>query len=94
VVEPVPELLIINPLESRAPVATALIERVSRPLVGNRTLRGSDFLSVVLGPFEGIANVVRSQAVLMPTVVAAVVRCGHAFSSGPAARVVGDVGRT
>jgi hypothetical protein len=28
----------------------------------------------------------------MPTVVAAVVRCGRAFSGGATARVVGDVG--
>jgi hypothetical protein len=28
----------------------------------------------------------------MPTVVAAVVRCGHTFSGVAAARVVGDVG--
>jgi hypothetical protein len=28
----------------------------------------------------------------MPTVVAAVVRCGRAFSSSAAARVLGDVG--
>jgi hypothetical protein len=28
----------------------------------------------------------------MPIVMAAVVRCGHAFSGGATARVVGDVG--
>jgi hypothetical protein len=54
-VEPVLELLISNPLESRAPVAPALIERVSRPLVSNHTLRGLDFTSTVLGPFEFFA---------------------------------------
>jgi hypothetical protein len=66
-VEPVLELLISNPLESKAPVAPALVEWVSRLLVSNRTLRGSDSTSTVLGPFEGFAYAVRSQAVLMPT---------------------------
>jgi hypothetical protein len=42
--EPALELLISNPPDSRAPVAPALTERVSRPLVSNRTLRGSGFL--------------------------------------------------
>jgi hypothetical protein len=92
-VEPVLELLISNPLESRAPVAPTLVERVSRPLVSNRTLRGSDFTSIVLGPFEGFAYVVRSQAVLMPSVMVVVVRCGRAFSGDAAVRVVVDVGR-
>jgi hypothetical protein len=36
---------------------------------------------------------VRDRAILMPTNVAVVVRCGHAFSGDAAARVVGDVGR-
>jgi hypothetical protein len=90
-IKPVLELLISNPLESRAPVASAPVERVSRPLVS--TLRGSDFTSTVLGPFEGFAYAVRSQAVLMPTIVAVVVRCGRAFSADAATRVVGDVGR-
>jgi hypothetical protein len=74
-------------------VAPALVERVSRPLVSNRTLRGSDFISTVLGLFEGFAYAVRSHAVLMPTVVVVVVRCGRAFSGDPAVRVVGNVGR-
>jgi hypothetical protein len=55
-------------------VAPAFVRRVSRPLVGNRTLRGSDFSSAVLRLFEGFAYTVRSQAVLMPTVVTVVVR--------------------
>jgi hypothetical protein len=74
-------------------VAPALAERASRPLVSNRTLRGSDFASTALRPFEGFAYAVRSQAVLMPIVVAVVVHCGRAFSGNAAARVVGDVGR-
>jgi hypothetical protein len=74
-------------------VAPAFVERVLRPLLGNGTLRGSKFWSPGLGLFEGFAYAVRSQAVLMPIVVAVVVRCGRAFSGDAAARVVGDVGR-
>jgi hypothetical protein len=74
-------------------VAPAPVEQVSRPLVSNRTLRGSDFTSTVLGPFEGFAYTVRSQAILMPTVVVVVVRCGRAFSDDAAAHVVGNMGR-
>jgi hypothetical protein len=92
VAKPALELLISNPLESRAPVAPALAEQVSRPLVSNRTLRGSDFSSTVLGPFERFTYVVMSQSLLMPTVMAMVVRCGRAFSGDTAARIVGDVG--
>jgi hypothetical protein len=92
-VEPVHELLISNPLKLRAPVAPALTERASRPLVGNRTLRGSDFSSPGLGLREGHAYLVRDWAILMPTVLTAVVRCGRAFSGDAAARVVCDLGR-
>jgi hypothetical protein len=92
-VEPAHELLISSPLESRALVAPAFVERVLRRLVGNRTLRGSEFQSLGLGPFEGFAYVVRSQDILMPTVVAVDVRRGCTFSGDAAARVVGDVGR-
>jgi hypothetical protein len=92
VAKPALELLISNPLESRAPVAPAPIERVLGPLVGNRTLRGSDFSSPGLGPCGGHTYLVRDQAVLMPTVVAAVVRRGRAFLGDATARVVGDVG--
>jgi hypothetical protein len=90
--EPTLELLINNPLESRVPVAPALTKRASRPLVGNYTLRGSSFSSLGLGPCGGHPYSVRDQAVLMPTVVAAVVRRGRAFSGDATARVVGDVG--
>jgi hypothetical protein len=92
-VELVHELLIINPLESRAPVAPALAERASRPLVVNRTHRGSDFLSPGLGPREDHAYLVRDRAILMTTVMVVDVRCGRAFSGDAAARVVGVVGR-
>jgi hypothetical protein len=57
------ELLISNPLESRAPVAPALAERFSRPLVSNRTLRGYDLSSPGLGPHEGHAYLVRDRAI-------------------------------
>jgi hypothetical protein len=92
-VELVHELLISNPLKLTAPVAAALVEPVSRPLVSNRTLRGSYFSSPGLGLREGHAYLVRDRAILMPTVVAVVVHCGCAFSGDTATRVVGDVGR-
>jgi hypothetical protein len=65
-VEPTLELLIGNPLESRAPVAPALTERVSKPLVSNRTLRGSGFSSLGLGPCKGRAYLVKDQVVKCP----------------------------
>jgi hypothetical protein len=94
-VGPAHELLINNPLESRVPVAPALAEWASRPLVGNRTLRGLGFSSLGLGPLEGRAYLVtgKGSGHLMPTVVATVMRCGHAISGVAAAHVVGDVGR-
>jgi hypothetical protein len=64
--EPALELLISNPLESWAPAAPALIEWVSRPLVSNRTLRGSHFSSPRLGPREGHAYLVRDRAFKCP----------------------------
>jgi hypothetical protein len=84
-VKPTLELLISYSLESRAPVAPALNERVSRPLVSDRTLRGFGLSSLGLGPCEGPGH-------LMPTVVAAVVHHGRAFSGGATASVVGNVG--
>jgi hypothetical protein len=42
-------------------MAPALAERASRPLVGNRTLRVSDFSSTELGLFEGHAYLVRDR---------------------------------
>jgi hypothetical protein len=92
-VEPVHELLISNPLKSKAPVAPALVKQVSRPLVSNRTLRGSYLSSPGLGPREGHAYLVRDRAISMPTVVAVVVHCVRTFSGDAAARIVGDVDR-
>jgi hypothetical protein len=86
------ELLISNPLEPRAPMAPALVERVSRPLVSNRTLRGFDFSSPGLRPREGHAYLVRDKAIKCPRFVAVVVRRGRAFSGDATACVVGDVG--
>jgi hypothetical protein len=76
------KLLISNPLDSRAHVVPALTERVSMPLVSNRTLQGSGFSSPWLEP----------RGHLMTAVVTAIVRCGHAFSGDTTAHVVGDVG--
>jgi hypothetical protein len=53
---------------------------------------GQVFSSLRLRPFESLAYVVSSQAVLMPTFVAVVVRYGRVFSGGATTRVVGDVG--
>jgi hypothetical protein len=64
--EPAFELLISNPLESRALVAPALVERVSKPLVSNRTLQGSDFSSPRLGLREGHTYLVRDRAIKCP----------------------------
>jgi hypothetical protein len=62
-VGPAHESLINNPRESREPVAPTLAEWASRPLVGNRTLRGSGFLSLMLGPLEGHPYLVRDRAI-------------------------------
>jgi hypothetical protein len=62
-VGPAHELLISNPRESRAPVAPALAEWASRPLVGNCTLRGSGFSSLGLRSLEGRAYLVRDRAI-------------------------------
>jgi hypothetical protein len=60
---PALELLISNFCRSRAPVAPVYAERALRPLVGNRTLRGSSFSSLVLGPLEGRPYFVRDRAI-------------------------------
>jgi hypothetical protein len=73
-------------------VAPVLTKWGSGPLVGNRTLRGSGFSSFGLVPCGGHPYSVRDQAVLMPTVMAAVVHRGRAFSGDATSRVVGVVG--
>jgi hypothetical protein len=89
--EPALELLISNPLDSRVSVAPTLAKRGLEPPDCMYTLRGV-FSSLSLGPFEGLAYVVRSQTVLMPIVAVVVVRCGRVFSGGAAVHVVGDMG--
>jgi hypothetical protein len=49
--------------ESRAPMAPTLTEWASRPLVGNRTLRGSVFSSLGLEPLEGHPYLVRDRSI-------------------------------
>jgi hypothetical protein len=44
-------------------MAPVLFERVSRPLVGNRTLRELGFSSLGLGPLEGHPYWVRDRAI-------------------------------
>jgi hypothetical protein len=61
-----PALELSNPLESMVPVVPSLTERVLRPLVSNRTLRGFDFSSPGLGPREGHAYLVRDRAIKCP----------------------------
>jgi hypothetical protein len=92
VAKPALELLISNPLDSRVSVVPTLAKRGLEPPDHMRTLRGSVFSSLRLGPFEGLAYVIRSQAVLMPPVATTVMRHGRAFSGGAAARIAGDVG--
>jgi hypothetical protein len=48
------ELLISNPLDSRAPVAPSLVEWDLRPLVSNCTLRGSGFLEPLAQATRGL----------------------------------------
>jgi hypothetical protein len=52
--EPTLELLISNPLDFRAPVAPTLKEWDLRPLVSNRTLRGSDFFEHLTWAARGV----------------------------------------
>jgi hypothetical protein len=67
------------------------INRVSRPLVSNRTLRGSDFSSPGLGPREGHAYLVRDWAIKCPQLWLQSCAAGAPFQAGQPC-VVGDVG--
>jgi hypothetical protein len=60
------ELLISNPIDSRAPVAPTLTEWDLRPLVSNRTLRGFGFSSPWLGPCGGYTYSVRNWVIKWP----------------------------
>jgi hypothetical protein len=91
-VEPALKLLISNPLDSRGPVAPALTERVSRPLVSNHTLRGLGLSSPWARVAWPLHLLGKEPSHLMTAVVAAVVRCGRAFSGSATTRIVGNVG--
>jgi hypothetical protein len=71
-------------------VAPVHVEWASRPLVGNRTLRG--FFEPRVRATLGSSLLGKGLGHLMPTVAGTVARCGRAFSGAAAARVVGDVG--
>jgi hypothetical protein len=84
--------LISSLCKLRAPVAPAPAERVSRPLVGNCTLRGSGFFEPRTRAARWSSLLGKGPGHLMPTVAATYMRSGRAFSGAAAARVVGDVG--
>jgi hypothetical protein len=74
-------------------VAPVYAEWASRPLVGNRTLRGSGFFEPRARAARGSSLLGKGPGHLMPTVAATVLCCGRAFSGAAATRVVGDVGK-
>jgi hypothetical protein len=77
---PALEPLISKFRRSRAPVAPVYFEQALRPLVGNRTLRGSVLSEPGARAARGSSLLGKGPGHLMPTVVAAVRRCGRAFS--------------
>jgi hypothetical protein len=94
-VRPAHKSLISNPRESRVPVVPTLALRASRPLVGNCTLSKVSFVEPYARAARGSSLLGKGPGHLMPAVAAIVMRCGRAFSSAAAARIVGDVrGRT
>jgi hypothetical protein len=74
-------------------VASVYFEQASRPLVGNRTLRGSVLSELGARATRGSSILGKGPGHLMPAVAAIVMRCERAFSGAAAARVVGGVGR-
>jgi hypothetical protein len=74
-------------------VAPVHAERASRPLVSNRTLRGSGFFESRARAARGSSLLGKGPGHLMPIVVSTVPRRGRAFSGAADAHVVGDVGR-
>jgi hypothetical protein len=88
-------VLVLEPLisRSRAPVAPVYLEQASRPLVGNRTLRGSVLSESGARAARGSSLLGKGPGHLMPVVTAVAMRCGRAFSGAAATRVVGGVGR-
>jgi hypothetical protein len=65
----------------------------SRPLVGNRTIRGSGFFELRARAARGSSLLGKGSCHLVPTVAATVLCRGCAVSGAAAARIVGDVGR-
>jgi hypothetical protein len=90
---PALELLISKFCRLRAPVAPVYFEQASRPLVGNRTLRGSVLSELGARSTRGSPLLGKGPGHLMPAVTAIVMRCKRAFSGAAAVRVVGGVGR-
>jgi hypothetical protein len=74
-------------------MAPVCFERALRPLVGVRTLRGSDLFEPGARVARGSPLLGKGQSHLMPTVAAIVTHRGRAFSGAAAARLVGGVGR-
>jgi hypothetical protein len=74
-------------------MASVHVERVSRSLVGNRTLRGLGYSSLGLGPLGGSSLLGKGPGHLMLAVASTGSRRGRAFSGAAAARVVGVVVR-
>jgi hypothetical protein len=74
-------------------VAPVYFEQASRPLVGNRSLRGSVLSEPRARAARGSSLLGKGPGHLMPVVAAAVRRCGRAFSGAAAARVVGGAGK-
>jgi hypothetical protein len=68
-------------------------EQASRPLVGNRTLRGSVLSEPGARASRGSSLLGKGPGHLMPAVAATVGRRGRAFSVVAAERVVNGVGR-
>jgi hypothetical protein len=89
---PALEPLISKLRRSRAPVAPVDFEQASRPLVGNRTLRGSVLSEPGARAARGSSLLGKGPGHLMPAVAAGVRRRGRAFSGATAACVVGGVG--
>jgi hypothetical protein len=90
---PALEPLISKLHRSRAPVAPVDFEQASRPLVVNRTFRGSVLSESRARAARGSSLLGKGSGHLMPAVAAVARRCGRAFLGAAATRVVGGVGR-
>jgi hypothetical protein len=74
-------------------MALVYFERASRPLVGNRTLRGLVLFESGARAARGSSLLCKGPGHLMPADAAIVMCWGCTFSSVAAARIVGEVGR-